>query len=174
MRPPQNRIDADPIYILSDDPAWDSDRINTELEGLEDSGQHPWIRYLKGEGRFDLYQTIDGHSPAEYLKPDVEPTKFMLRRMGPTNFARVQDMLTRELHRDEGTSFASVWLEAARCGIVSAEGPKAPKLDASNGRLSEASLQAIMDQCGGLPSVTALGTAAWIVSQPLTDAEKKR
>lgn len=170
MKPPQHRIDATPTLILGDDPAWDMDRLEAELTT---QGPHPWRAYIHGETRFDLHAEIHGGTAADYLRSGEQPTTWTLRRLGVANVARVQDMLTREVRSDAPNAMSAIWLECLRHGIAAVDGPGAVEIDERHGRLTEATLDRIFD-AHGMDAISQLGAAIWTLSQPLSDAEKKR
>lgn len=177
MRPPQHSINAVPVYILPDDSAWDIARIDRELDGLsdEDAEGHPYSVYQRGENRFDLNARVTwakGEGSAkDYLSGD--PIRFTLHRMSVAEMAEVQDTLSREIKREGANgSYTGVWLKSATYGIASIDGD--PRLRFPAGHVPERVLQVIVDDYGGLASLTAIGLAAYKLTKPLTDAEKKR
>jgi hypothetical protein len=176
MRPPQHNIDAPAVYVMPEDPAWDKDRIEAEVSELdeEQAADHPYVAYLRGDTRFDLRARVmwakgEG-SASDYLTG--EPTRFFLQRLSVSDFAEVQDTLVRELKREgESAAFNGVWLRAAKYGIKSIEGD--PDLTFPAGRPPESVMRGIVDKHGGLVGITHIGLAAWKLSKPLSDAEKK-
>ena len=178
MRPPQHSIDATPILVLPEDPAWDLDRIEAELEGVpeDDRQAHPYAQYQRGDTRYDLHARVtwpggEG-SAADYLGDGA--TRFILQRLSVEHFAEVQDAFSRELQREgEHSSFVGVWVKAAKYGIAAIEGDHDIELP-RGGRMRETTLRAVVDKHGGLDTLTRIGLAAWRLSQPLTAAEGKR
>lgn len=178
MRTPQHSIDATPVLVLPEDPAWDLDKIEAEIEGLDVEARqaHPYAQYQKGETRYDLHARVtwpggEG-SAADYLKDGG--LRFVLQRLSVEHFAEVQDAFSRELQREgEASSFVGVWVKAAKYGIAAIEGDPDVELP-RGGRMREATLRAIVDKHGGLDTLTRIGLAVWRLSQPLSDAEKKR
>ena len=152
------------------------DRLEAELDALgrDERDAHPWTAYATGATRYDLHADSGKGAASDYLRPGAEPTRWTLRRLGAANMARVQDMFTREINTEGASSLMSVWLECVRAGVVDVTGPDAPRLDHRHGKLTDASLDEIHDYCGGLAAISELGAAIWRLSQPLTDAEKKR
>jgi len=169
MKPPQHRIDAPAVLILRDDPAWDFERVEAELEELgDDSADHPVTAYFRGATRYDT------GAVESYLQSDKQPLRINIRRLPVDRLARVQDMFTREVSSDGEVSLYSVWVEAVLGGVVSIEGDGAPELDHRHGKLTAGSLQRIHDELGGLQTISEIGAAVFNLSQPLTAAEKKR
>lgn len=82
MLPPRHRIDHRPIYIHPSDPAWDNDKIAADQRAIE-AKTGPWSRwedhpvhaYHAGSARYDK-ATVE-----PWLRSDVRPTMFVLRRM---------------------------------------------------------------------------------------------
>lgn len=79
LKPPQHRADAPGRFIARQDAAWD-------MDGIAPSADHPLMRYFAGDTRFDL-QAVRG-----FLRSDVQPTVFMLRRLTLAEYAAVQDI----------------------------------------------------------------------------------
>lgn len=101
--PPQHSITARIEYISKHDPAWDIDRINAELDGLEPDqiDEHPATKYFRGETRFDLdapgtVYLLDGTTRQcamrEYLKPGVEPVTWEQRRLTVAELSVCEDL----------------------------------------------------------------------------------
>lgn len=186
---PRHRADGQPVYVDPfDQDAWDVSRINDEvaamerrnaevLEGapeggtpeLEDSKDHPFAVYNSGRSRYQL----DAPSrfgdrdltPREYLKPGA--WQFKLRRLDWRQYHEVHPLLTA---KDEVQSRRGKLL-ACRYGLTSIEGPGAPSLDPADGVLTDADMQALHDLDPNLP--LRVGTAVFLASLPLTDAEGK-
>ena len=176
MKPPAHRIDAQPVLVRATDPAWDLDRLDAELDSLDpaERSAHPWAAYMAAGTRYDLHADAGNGSAADYLRPGSEPVAWTLRRLSVTQMARVQDMFSREIRREGESSLYEVWVECVRCGLEDVTGPGAPRLEHRQGKLTEASLSEIHDHCGGLAALAEIGAAIFHLSQPLTDAEKKR
>lgn len=166
-RPPQHRSDADPVFVHSDDDAWDHERIKVECAKMREEGlspsRHPVNVYHSGESRYDLGAAYDVlgtlHSAAEYLGPTA--VRFTLRRLSTPELYRVTDM---------GPTTALGRLYACRIGLASVEGP-GPKVKREEWGLTEESLDALREWGVWLPM--AVGAAVYVASQPLTDSEKK-
>jgi hypothetical protein len=176
MHPPQHHIDASPILVLSSSENWDLDRVLAELEGLteEEKARHPYRVYRSGDSRYSLTakHTWEGgtNSPQEYLKPGA--VQFHLRRHRLDHMAEVQDAFDREIKSDGPAAMLSVWLKSARYGVSKIVG--ADDIEWSGaGNVPEHILRNIMDHHGGLPAISDVGAAAWMISRPLSEAEKK-
>ena len=172
MRPPQHSIDAEPILILPTDPAWDMDRIGKEVDENPD---HAWVKYQRGEGRYDLLAPHGDDAAADYLLGEPEPLKFHLRRLTVMQLAEVQGIFRREFraHGENGDYLMS-WAKACSYGLADVSGPGSFDLEFSRGALTDASFQRVHDDLGGMAAVSKLGEAIFMISQPLTAAEKKR
>lgn len=175
MRPPQHSVDAPAVFVLHDDPAWDIDRIERECEGLDDPDSHPYAVYLRGETRYQLDAPVKwsggDNSASEYLTG--EPVRFHLDRLSVMDMTKIQDAFRREFSRHgDDCSFLEVYALAAKLGLKEISG--APELDMPRGaRVGDSVLRNIVDAYGSIAAVTAIGIAAWNLSKPLTDAEKK-
>lgn len=175
--PPQHRADARHVFVSALDPAWDHDKIDSEkakmADAKEDPEQHPFHRYGRGEGRYDLgaqYPVLgDQHSPSEYFKDGEKPAKFELAELDVREFYDVQDML--------GSSGGAnkVWFKAALLGLIGCDGLDLPRSGSGSGkRVTEEGLGILKDipeSEGTLP--LEIGVAVWRLSQPATEAEKK-
>lgn len=174
MVPPGHSVDSDPVYILITDPAWDRDRIDEETEKNKEE-EHPVLRYLLGESRFDLTAKYmyQGNlvSAAEYLKAPPE-AKFKLRRLSVPQMSEIADLIsTAQTVNPESPPLATTWTRCLKYGVVDIEG--SIKCVTRRGVLADSTLMEIYDTLGGLPSVTSVGNAIWLLSQPLTGAEGK-
>lgn len=177
MRPPQHRIDATPVLIRGDDPAWDWDRATPEIESMEPGETHPLLEYIAGDTRCDIgaVSTWRGETvrARDYLLANVEATKYTLRRLTIEELCEVQDMFSRERGRsDSERAYSRIWYTCARYGLAGIDGPGAPEYRAQGGRCSEQTLREVYDT-KGLMAIAEIGAAVWRVSQPLSDAEKK-
>jgi len=176
VTPPQHAIDASPILVLSTDPAWDDDRIQSELAGCEgeEKDAHPFVQYSNGHTRYDLTarSTWKGGtgSARDYLNEGA--VMFHLRRHRPMHMAEVQDAFTREFGREGPTALLSVWLKSAGYGIKEITGAEDLAFDQKPGAVPESILLAIIDTYG-LKAITKIGSAAFAISQPLRESEKK-
>jgi hypothetical protein len=110
--PPTHRVDHEPIYILPFDLAWDKDRIEADERAVKANAlgpvtadplavchwqkwsDHPVKKYATGDSRFDI-ATIE-----PWLKRDVEPTKFRLRRLDGAQYRAVQHLMSVGLRVD--------------------------------------------------------------------------
>ena len=177
MRPPQHSIDASPILVLRDDPAWDTDRIDREIDGLsdEDRAAHPVERYNDGDTRYDLTakSTWKGGtaSAGEYLNGGA--VMYHLRRLKLAHEAEVNDAVTRELSAEGANAFQSVWLKAAMHGIADITGADDISFAPRPGPVPERVLRTVIDRHGGWAAITKIGSAAWTISQALSEGEKK-
>ena len=178
MRPPQHSIDANPIFVLIEDPAWDTDRVDQELEGLDNEAraEHPYLAYHSGSTRYDLNARVtwaggEG-SASDYLGDGA--CRFTLQRLAPDQFAEIVDSRSREYRREgENASFVGVWVKAARYGIRAIDGDAAIRFP-SGARMSDGVMRQICDRHGGVNAITQIGLASWMLSQPLSEAEGKR
>lgn len=175
MRPPQHSIEATPVYVLHDDPAWNTDRIEDEKAGLEDKTAHPVAAYLRGETRYDLAAPITWpggeNAASEYLGDDA--TRYQLRRLSVLEHARIQDSFTREVNtHGEQASSLETWVLAARLGIAAIDGPGLTfPLGA---RMTESTMRAVLEANGGIHALVSIGIAVWELSKPLSASEGKR
>lgn len=166
-RPPQNRVDAEPVYVDEKDDAWDNARIKEECRKMRQDGldpsRHPVNVYHSGASRYDLgaaYAIPGGvASASNYLGPDA--TRFNLKRLSLAEVYRLTDL---------GASTAMGRLYACRIGVLGLEG-EGPKLKRDDYGLTEESLEALFALRADLPA--KLGLAVYLASQPLTDDEKK-
>jgi hypothetical protein len=114
--PPIHRVDAEPRYIQTEDPAfkagyergakeWQAIR---ESDGPEKAAAHPVAQYVSGRSRFDI-QTI-----REYL--DGEPVQWVLKILPLPVYAGLKDLVERS---GEYTGH----LHALKVGLRRIEGP---------------------------------------------------
>lgn len=101
MKPPNHKIG--PLRIIDDlDPAWDRDRLEVELDGLEldQKRAHPVVAYQLGLTHFDLdaVGTVfhdDGSetivAARDYLRPELAPRVFEGKRLTPLEVAACLD-----------------------------------------------------------------------------------
>ena len=101
LRPPTHRLAALGIVISCEDPAWDTERIDREINAAQEAAhakdpdadltairdRHPALRYQQGLTRFqpdasDWDLDDKPTTAAAYLKPDKQPTRFIVRRLG--------------------------------------------------------------------------------------------
>lgn len=145
--------------------------VLTEAEKADALARHPVARYLRGESRFDLAAPDQGPrgpvaSVCEYLKPDAQPTEFVLRRMGHARRMAI------ELERDLGRRFVRLvraGVAAIRCGASALWEAKGHEDE-----LPDAWLDALTDADGSASALIILAGACKRYSAPLSDAEGKR
>lgn len=177
MRPPQHSVDAEIEFILETDPAWDRERANDELQdmGDDEDTEHPLIKYYVGDSRFDL--DAEGIRPEsgpdgqvvlvpgkarDYLKPDVQPRVFRLRRLRAAQVSRCMDVGGRT-----GQQLA------CQQALSSIDPPIAGlKLKARKRPLVDDELQQLADAVG-MDAVWEIGKAAIEASKAPTEQEKK-
>lgn len=177
-QPPQHDIDSTPIVVLAGDPGWDTDRIEAEIKGLEgeDLMAHPYVSYMAGRTRYDLSAECKWPGgigcPGDYL--NGTETRIEIRRMRLRERCEVRDARDRERRRNpDSAAYTEVWLKAARYGIARITG--SDDLEFRPGEpVPESVLEKLCDRFGGLSAITKIGTAVWILSETLTEAEKKR
>lgn len=175
-RPPQHRVDAEPIYVDPSDDAWDSARIEADRKAMEERGEdpdeHPVWLYLTGRTRYDLDAALkygNGMAKASDWLDLKRAVLFTLRRLEPRDFARIH--ARKEASAASGVPDHEVSLDACRVGLVKCEGPGVPKL-IGRGELTDTDVRALVD-LGGHSLPWRIGDAAYFASIPLTDDEKK-
>lgn len=184
MKPPAHSITATPILVLANDDAWDTERINDELSRLEDDdalNSHPWAVYVSGASRYDLHarhKWSGGEaSPADYL--DGSELRITLKRHDPIRMAEVQDEVEREIRRCKGKdaddmALHAVWMKSAKFGIAEISGDEAIEGEyTKRSGVPDWVLRHLIDYHGGLAAMSKIGAAAWHVSKPLSESEKK-
>lgn len=171
--PLANRITHKPVYVPSNDDAWDHDRIEREkaqiLEGEEspwpELEDHPVVRYQGGVSRYDLATVQD------YLDPSKSPLRFNLRRLNLNEWDECQALA-------EGKSGGVVYasgpsrLYAIQKSLESVEG--LPEWQAHRKRKGwdVEDVEALRDILGEHEYIM-LGFAAIAASRPLDPREKK-
>jgi len=136
--PPIHRVDAEPRYIQTDDPAFKSGYERgakewqeiRDKEGADKAAAHPVAQYVSGRSRFDVATIRD------YL--DGEPVQWVLKILPLTVYAGLLDLQSRS---GENTAH----LQALKMGLKRIEGPsKLADLD-TRGRdaLTDAELERI-------------------------------
>ena len=165
---PQHTPDATPWLISEKDDAWDHARINSEIaaHGLSED-EHPFTRYQLAETRYDLdapFTLPDGQTVPirDYLRDEHPPARFKLRRLTPDEFATTQDYLLR------GAS-SQAYTYAAKVGLTGLEGIDGVTFKKRRGQL-EPKLVELLHRAGVLLEI---GSAVYLLSKPLTEAEKK-
>lgn len=88
----QHKIDDPAEFVLADDPAWDQELINKELDEMTERGEshanHPYSQYRNGETRYCLRLV------RKYLKKDEEPTIFKIIKPLPNAvYFHIQELL---------------------------------------------------------------------------------
>lgn len=170
-----HRVDHTPVVVLEDDNAWDKARIDSEFAQIDKARtdpelaatcqwpkleDHPVYRYRIGASRFDL-ATVAG-----YLKPDVEPTRFTLRRLDDeVEWPRVE-------HLQEMGRGVDARRYALSRGLVEVDGLDIPFPIAAGEPLDAAQLKKLRSRISDT-GVGLLGAAVINVSRELFDAEKK-
>lgn len=172
MPAPQHSVSA-AIRVISDsDHAWDNERIAAECNALKESrGQvheHPVFSYLRGETRFDLDApafVLDQKVCArEYLRPDVRPIVWLMRRLRIAEVAACRDIGGRDGQ-----------LRAFRKAIRGVENaPPGVTIPPPGllGEITDAEADAIAEQVGA-KLVFEAGESALLASEAPTSAEKK-
>jgi hypothetical protein len=138
----------------------------------EDPMQHPVSVYLSGRSRYDLHARInygnDSASAAAWLDTP-KAVRFNLRRLDARRFARVH--ARKEAEADRGVPDHDASLDALQWGLVSVDGPDAPKI-VGRGELTDRDVDTLIAAYGhGV--CWAVGDAVYFASIPLTDDEKK-
>ena len=169
LKPPQHRIDASPVIILSQDEgedAWDVDKIEAEKKEFPDA-VHPVDAYLSGDTRYDLGAMLDHPSGGKCRVTDyldlAKATQFVGRRLRhneayAVSSGRVGDRLG---------SMSS----ACRFALLRVEGPLGIKVERDAYGCSDATMQALFDLRFNLPVL--LGEAFYLASLSLRPDEKK-
>lgn len=175
-RPPQHSADAEPVYVLPGDDAWDHKRIAADRAAMEERGEdpasHPFALYAGGVTRFDLDARLkygNGEAKARDWLDFPKACTFSLRRLTPRQFARIH--ARKEVEWAGGPKDYEAALDACQYGLAACGGPGAPKL-LGRGELTESDLETLVREYGhGV--VWAIGDAIYHASIPLTDDEKK-
>ena len=173
-RPPQHAADAVPLFIASEDDAWDKDRIAGERKNLPKGARHPIDDYYAGATRYDLDapMTLSGQTVMirDYLREGSTPTVFRLRRV-----SGLERQQLSAVHKDPQARLPALW-RLAKLGVVDVtDGFSGAPWDLQGGQalpLSEADMQALYDASASLPE--DLGYAVYFVSAPLSEVEAGR
>lgn len=173
-RPPQHAADAVPLFISSNDDAWDRERIERERKDLPKGTDHPLDGYYRGETRYDIDApiTLSGQTVTirEYLREGSTPTVFRLRRVPGLE----RQQLTA-VHKDPQARLATLW-RLAKMGVIEVtDGFNGAPWDLQGGEalpLTDADVQALYEASASLPE--DLGYAVYFASAPLSEAEGKR
>lgn len=167
-RAPQHRCDqTEATVILPDDDAWDHDRIKAEREKLADPDDHPVQQYWSGTSRYDLDAPVNfGGEVAtarDYLDETKRPEKYVIRRLQPEEWERVQTAYEQD----------GVWRRATRLavemGLVRVEGCPQPLQLNKRKRITADDIRYLFDQ----NLLAPIGLAVYMHSRPLTAEEKK-
>lgn len=178
MRTPQHDIDAVPTLVLPGDPAWDDERIEAETKDLEpeERAAHPYIAYMAGDTRYDLHAESRWSggvgSAADYLNGDY--LRIELRRLSLREQCQVADEQRREQRKHgRASSFITAYLSAALSGVAAIHGDDDLAFKPGT-NMPEATLDALCQRFGGIGVVAQIGAAAYVLTLPLSDSEKKR
>jgi hypothetical protein len=144
------------------DSAWDTERLNPELEALDAAGRadHPYLRYYRGDTRADLGQV------QHLLLADEIPVRFTFRRLSLERWNLVENTSARS---DADGRMAAI--KYSLDGIDGAE-VKIDRGGTDDGPLSRADLERVRALCGH-DGFVELGKMAIAVSRGLLDSEKK-
>lgn len=183
LRPPQHPVDETEIeYIHNDDDAWDRERIESELNRMDedDWSDHPFTRYFAGLDRFSMDapstfrlqpEEEGGETESvtatvgDYLDRSKDPEVWVVRRIDELDYAR------KVLPLERRGDLTQAHIEAVRRGLVKVD--NGPKLDCNkSGKATPSANDIRVVIREGL--LEALGTSIVTLSRPLTPAEKKR
>lgn len=181
--PPQHRADAEPVFVLIEDDAWDQAKINEELEEAEaenkrreekssdgqfeaiDLQDHPYLKYISGRTRYDIDAPCiwrgRQRTASEYF--EGEPTKFVLRRLNWRQYYRVRSAIAT----DENGGF----LLACRIGLHRIDGDSKFRVNPDLDERSSDEMRKLFELKPEIP--LSIGRAVWVAAQPLSDSEKK-
>jgi hypothetical protein len=184
--PPTHRIDAVGVLISSGDDAWDSARIDREVEQAIENAtakvdadqevnadqlrdRHPVMRYFHGLTRYQADAPdwdLQGKqvTAADYLRPDGRPYRFVLRRLTWQEYEQCM----------AAPSVRVAWGAFIRQGLTEIQDPTGAaswKAAGPGDRLPDERLQAIFDSGRGL--FAELGIAVQKLSGPLMAHEGK-
>jgi hypothetical protein len=162
--PCQHRVDAASVYICAEDSAWDHDKINTERQTLDNPESHEVSRWLSGVTRYDLEAL-----PDIYLREDVQPTRFHLRRLSAATWGVLRDMSATMTQKTN-----AAWRAFAE-GVVRVENLDAdvvwPGADVRK-TLTVDDMREI-ERVLPRPFILEVGAAVLVANADLTDNEKK-
>lgn len=183
VRPPQHRVDAEPVYIDVTDDAWDREGLNAEFEEIDrenkrreeasndgvyeaiPKSEHPYLQYVGGKTRFDLeapcFWRGQQKKAADYLSGDA--TRFVLRRLDWRDYYRVRSAFSRDV--------TEAFILACRLGLRRIDGDSKFRVDPDLPERSDDEMRRLFELNPEIP--ISIGRAVWLSSQPLTDAEKK-
>lgn len=169
LRPPQYGGDAPIVYVHEGDTAWDLDRIRAEraemLKRELDPKYHPVSRYLGGWTRYhlDAQATVldKAVTVREYLREELKPTMWHLRRLGLREWYEVEPMW--QSARARQVPPMACYLRCCEIGLVRVE--NGPTLELPNGRPSESDMAKIYTIGQSMPN--DIGCAVYQASMPL-------
>ena len=170
-RPPQHRVDAEIVYVLPFDDAWDKACIEAEIAAASEADRpdHPVTEYHSGATRFDLGAMSSwGGTPCsarDYVDLSTA-VQFRLRRLAPRQFARIQAQV------EVGTRPLEAWIDSCKYGLDEVVCPDMATIKSQQGELSEVLIAKLCDDYGH-DVVYLVGQAAYLASIPLTPREKK-
>ena len=159
------------VYIPAEDPAWDDDLVDADKEKMEAAGEdpdeHPVQVYWMGQSRYDIGAKLpvcgEPKSVMDYLKKDVPYTEFEMQPLKVRDFTRAQDL-------KDGTGNNQAWLFCVENGVTGVgDLPIPTRGDGKRRRLTSDGLEAL----GRMGLVYELGLAVFLLSAPVSDAEKK-
>jgi hypothetical protein len=151
---PNHRATHVPTYILPGDSAWNTEKINYEMDILSGVAEpaegevypwttredHPVVRFRNGASRFDI-ETIK-----DYLLPGEKPTYVVLRRATLGQWQSLQSLMEREVVKDgqvlgrTETLIAAIRFSFEACDDL---GLKAPR-----GGLTDTQIETLREQVG--------------------------
>ena len=173
LAPPRHRIDAQPVYIDSDDSAWDHERIANEKaedKAHQQEGQaldrHPFDVYQSGDTRYDLGAQIPYRGSFVKVTQYVDLAvawQFVGKRMRhETVYA-----CDAAIDRNKALGFAL----ACKLALVRIEGPGAPAVDRADDACTPDTIERLFQVRAWLPA--KVGEALYVASIPLRADEKK-
>lgn len=173
MKPPSHKL-ATLRIIDEDDDAWNRDRIELELDGLEleQKREHPVMAYQLGRTHFDLdaHGTVffeDGTETTvaarDYLRPEVIPRVFEGRRLPPLEVA---------VCLDRGTEVGRIYAFGLAIKSIEGAGDLAYRVP-SRKHATDGQVQAVVDTLG-YAVVSRIGQAVLDASRAPNAAEGKR
>lgn len=183
-RPPVHRVDATPVLVLwgeapLHDDAWDMSRIEAERAEIEllnkerkkgdriNLADHPVHVYTRGQTRLDIEAPLPWRgrhvAASEYLRDDVEPTRFVLRRLP---WERYYEVLASQARNVVAGNVA-----ACRLGLADVQNLEGVEVDSDLPERSYDEMAELFAIDPNLPMV--IGAMVIAASQPLTPREKK-
>lgn len=161
------------------DSAWDMDRIEAERAEIEllnterkkgdriNLADHPVHVYTRGQTRLDIDAPMPWRgrhvAASDYFKPDVEPTRFVLRRLPWERYYEVLASQARNVVAGNVT--------ACRLGLADVQGLEGVEIDPDLPERSYAEMAELFAVDPNLPML--IGAMVIAASQPPTDREKK-